>query len=241
VKQNPTSINLLEEPLILAVQNAKQQTNEVSKMKPDQRISAYKCQNTKISNDPSFDKQELLFNCISEYIKISDDLKPELTASDNNRKNKIEEKFSDDHFNPLYFYSYLWSNQAVDDSNSSLKPLQRSALLSLLIWFVLAGGFIYRENMGGPLLNYRRFRNEEDSMNLRSLFDQYQLKSQENYKRFKNQVKSTISSTSLINESIKTQLPNPFSENDDVLERRNKYIRTGREAVEDLYKALAKL
>jgi hypothetical protein len=240
VKQNPTSINFLDEPLILAVQNATQQTNDVSKMKPDQKTSAYRCQNTKISNDPSFDRQELLFNCISEYVKISDDLKQDLTASDYKRKNKIEEKFSDDHFNPLYFYSYLWSNQTLDDSNSSLKPSQRSALLSLLIWFVLAGGFIYRENMGGPLLNYRRFRNEEDSINLRSLLQQYQLKSQENYKKFKSRIQSTITSTSLLNESIETQLPNPFSENDDVLERRNKYIRTGREAVDNLNKALAK-
>jgi len=240
VKQHPTSINLLEEPLILAVQNAKQQTNEVAKIKPDQKNSSYTCQTTKISNDPGFDRQELLFNCISEYVKISDDLKQDLTASENNRKNKIEEKFSEDHFNPLYFYSYLWSNQTLDDENSSLKPSQRSALLTLLIWFILAGGFINRENMGMALLNYRRFRNEEDSINLRSLFHQYQLKSKENYSNFKKLVKSKISSTSLLNEAIETQLPNPFTENDDVLERRNKYIRTGRDAIDDLYKALGK-
>jgi len=140
----------------------------------------------------------------------------------------------------LYFYSYLWSNQTLDDENSSLKPSQRSALLTLLIWFILVGGFIHRENMGMALLNYRRFRNEEDSINLRSLFHQYQLKSKENYSNFKKLVKSKISSTSLLNEAIETQLPNPFTENDDVLERRNKYIRTGRDAIDDLYKALGK-
>ena len=239
VKQHPTSINFLEEPLILALQNATQQTNEVAKIKPDYKNSTYKCQNTKISKDPDFDRQELLFNCISEYVKISEDLKQELTASENIRKNKIEEKFGEDHFNPLYFYSYLWSNQTLgDEDNASLKPLYRSSLISALIWFFLAGGFIFRERLGISLLNYRRFRNEEDSVNLNSLFHQYQLKSKENYDNFKNQVKSKISSASLLNETIETQLPNPFSENGDVLERRNKFIRTGREAVDDLHKAL---
>ena len=241
VKQHPTSINLLEEPLILTMQNTKQQTIEVAKIKPDQKISNNRCQNTKISNDPIFDRQELLFNCISEYVKISEDLKQDLTASENNRKNKIEEKFSEDHFNPLYYYSYLWSNQTLGDENSSsFKPSYRSALLSLFVWFILAGGFIYRENMGMALLYYRRFRNEEDSVNLNSLFHQYQLKSKENYTNFKNRVRDKISSRSLLNESINTQLPNPFSENADVLERRNKNIRTGREAVDDLYQALGK-
>lgn len=242
IKQHPTSINFLEEPLILAVQNATQQTNQVAKITPKRKDSPYKCQDTKITNDPNFDRQGLLFNCITEYVKISDDLKQDITASENIKKNKLEIQFGEDHFNPLYFYSYLWSNQIIDndDDTFKLKPSYRSAMLSLFIWFVLAGGFIYRERLGEALLKYRRFRNEEDSINLNSLFHQYQLESKEIYKNFKNIVKDNIQSKLLINQKIEPRLPNPFTENDDVLERRNKYIRTGRDAYQDLFNSLGK-
>ena len=67
-----------------------------------------------------------------------------------------------------------------------------------------------------------------------------QLESKEIYKNFKNIVKDNIQSKLLINQKIEPRLPNPFTENDDVLERRNNYIRTGRDAYQDLLNSLGK-
>ena len=71
-----------------------------------------------------------------------------------------------------------------------------------------------------------------------SHFQHYSLLTQESYSDFKELLKKYINSKSLLNESIQTNLPNPFGEGVETLERKNKYVRTGREAFENLNRAL---
>ena len=121
-----------------------------------------------------------------------------------------------------------------------MKPVHRSILLSMLIWFLLAGGFILRENMGLALLTYRRFRNEEDTVSLNGYYQGLSKVAKENFSNFQQRLKKEFKTDQLLNQKYGPNLPNPFTEDQDTLDRKNKYVRTGREAFDHLNQALGK-
>jgi len=246
--QNPTSISTLTAPITLSLKDLQNKPKEKliePKLIDPNRIG--QCNLKSVNEDSKITKDEQILNCVSEYLKIKDDLTHEINLDDNAHeklKLKLDEKFSDDKFNPIYFYRYIWSKQIIhldnEDNTNEIEPMYRSLFISLFIWFVLAGGFIGRENLGVALMTYRRLRNQEDSVVLYSHLQNYALLAKESFNNFKNRLRKTIDSNALLNEKIDPTLPNPFKEELDIIERKNKYIRTGKEAIDDLYRALGK-
>ena len=247
VKQHPTAINFLEEPIMLAVQKepprpaASTPSVQTSSNTPGRRLQ---CTNTKITSDPEFDRQGLLNQCVSEFLRIKDDVLEDqqvATQTQSEVEEKLKLRFSEDQFNPIYFFNYLWSSQVVnlsDSGTSSIKPAYRSALLSLLIWFLLAGGFIYRENQADTQNAYREFRVEEENGQLQTVYRKYSLLANEALDQFKGKLSRAISSPSLLNPNLSAHLPDPFSDDEDVANRKNTHYLTDQEAIDQLKKSL---
>ncbi len=247
VRQHPTSINFLEEPIMLAVQKAPPRpaasapSVQTSSNTPGRRLQ---CINTKITSDPEFDRQGLLNQCVSEFLRIKDDVLEDqqvATQTQSELEEKLKLRFSEDQFNPIYFFNYLWSSQVVnlsDSGTSSIKPAYRSALLSLLIWFLLAGGFVYRENQADTQNAYREFRVEEENGELQTVYRKYSLLANEALNQFKGKLGRAISSPSLLNPDLSAHLPDPFSDDEDVANRKNTHYLTDQEAIDHLKKSL---
>lgn len=247
VRQHPTAINFLEEPIMLAVQKepprpaASTPSVQTSNNMPGRRLQ---CTSTKITSDPEFDRQGLLNQCVSEFLRIKDDVLQDqkvATQTQSEWEEKLKRRFSDDQFNPIYFFNYLWSSQVVnlpDSGTSSIKPAYRSALLSLLIWFLLAGGFVYRENQADAQNAYREFRVEAENGQLQAIYRKYSLLANEALDQFKGKLSRAISSPILLNPDLSAHLPDPFSEDEDVASRKNTDYLIDQDAIDQLKKFL---
>ena len=244
--QHPTAYSTLEAPITLAIQDI--QKGPVIAKQPSKNLittTAVECKSTSNFNRSATNETDPLLNCISEYLKLRDDLIEDIKLANNSHdelEGLLQEKFSDNQFNPIYFFRYLWSKNMIDDTENSqaMKPVHRSILLSMLIWFLLAGGFILRENMGLALLTYRRFRNEEDTVSLNVYYQGLSKVAKENFSNFQQRLKKEFKTDQLLNQKYGPNLPNPFTEDQDTLDRKNKYVRTGREAFDHLNQALGK-
>lgn len=247
VRQHPTAINFLEEPIILSVQKepprpvSSTPSVQSSSNKPGSRLQ---CTSTKITSDPEFDRQGLLNQCVSEFLKIKDDVLEDqqlATQTQSELEEKLKLRFSEDQFNPIYFFNYLWSSQVVnspDSGTSSIKPAYRSALFSLVIWFLLAGGFVYRENQADAQNAYREFRVDEENGQLQTIYRKYSLLANEAMDAFKGKLSRSISSPSLLTPDMSVHLPDPFTDDEDVANRKNANYLTDQEAIDHLKKFL---
>ncbi len=247
VRQHPTAINFLEEPVMLSVQKepprpaSSTPSVQTSSNKPSGRLQ---CTSTKITSDPGFDRQGLLNQCVSEFLKIKDDVLEDqqlATQTQSELEEKLKLRFSDDQFNPIYFFNYIWSSQVVnspDSGTSSIKPAYRSALFSLVIWFLLAGGFVYRENQADAQNAYREFRVDEENGQLQSIYRKYCLLANEAMDAFKGKLSRSISSPSLPTPDMSVHLPDPFADDEDVANRKNANYLTDQEAIDHLKKFL---
>jgi len=249
VKQHPTSINFLEEPIVLAVQKTPPRptalNSSVTPAPHDQQAGRNnQCIHTRISSDPDFDRQGLLNQCIGEFFKIKDDViedRQMAAQAQSQLAEQLKLRFSDDQFNPIYFFNYLWSSQVVNLPESGLsntKPIYRSALLTLLIWFILAGGLIYREHLDEAQNAYREFRVDEENHQLHVIYQKYSLLADEAMQKFKDKLRQAITAPTLLKPDLATHLPNPFAEDEDVANRKNASYLTEQEAIDHLKKVL---
>lgn len=246
--QHPDYIDQLNSSFILAQPESKPTgpNSNPSNTLPTKPLSiaGLSCNKEINAQSSEADKAEILSNCVAEFLKLLDDLKITNEISNESKLalvEKLKKRFEGELFNPMYFYKYIWSNSRInnsDESNTESTPVSTSILLSLLIWAILAGGFLIRENLSKAQLQYRQFRNEEDTVSLYSHFEIMSKIAKDQYKKFRNEVKSKISSSSLIREDIYPDLPHPFLDSKDALERKNKYLRTGNDAFNYLYNSL---
>ena len=249
VKQHPTSINFLEEPIVLAVQTTPPRPTALNSSVAtaphyNQAGRNNQCIHTRMSSDPDFDRQGLLNQCIGEFLKIKDDVVEDRQMAAQAQSQLAEQlklRFSDDQFNPIYFFNYLWSSQVVNLPESGLsntKPIYRSALLTLLIWFILAGGLIYREHLDEAQNAYREFRVDEENHQLHVIYQKYSLLADEAMQKFKDKLRQAITSPTLLKPDLATHLPNPFAEDEDVANRKNTSYLTEQKAIDHLKKVL---
>jgi hypothetical protein len=109
--QNPTSISTLTSPITLSLQNIPKVIKEKKETLPtiDSRMIG-QCELKDSTEITNISKDQQAFNCISEYLKIRDDLIQEIQLDENAHnklKSKLEMKFADDQFNPIYYYKYI--------------------------------------------------------------------------------------------------------------------------------------
>lgn len=182
------------------------------------------------------EKDALLTDCIADFLKLFDDLKENNKLASDSKielEKRLKDRFEGDFFNPMYFYKYIWSNTHInieDEFEPEIPPITKAILFSLFIWFILAGGFLLRENLSLAQLQYRQFRNEEDSITLYNDFVNMNEIAKDKFERFKNEIKKNISSQRLIREDLSPDLPHPYRDSKDAIERSNKYLRTDDEA-----------
>ena len=190
------------------------------------------------------DRNDFITLCISEFLKIKDDL-----IADQNKLEKdkisLEEllaiRFSDDQFNPVYFYNYLWSTQTLNfqESNSiNIKPIYQSTVLTFLIWILLAGGFIGRENQIHGLSAYRSFRVEQENEKLKSIYLEYINMADQAMNSFKRKISKIISSNGLIDSEITPNLSDPFADDEDIANREKSKNDANHDAIDHLKKFL---
>lgn len=239
--QHPDYINQLNSNFILSQKDSKllKPNNTESKNNSNQTEappSKSTCEKNFDWATSEKDKAAILSDCIADFLKSIDDLK-ELNklASDSKAEleKRLKDRFEGDFFNPMYFYKYIWSNthtNAETEFEPEIPPITKAIIFSLLIWFVLAGGFLLRENLSLAQYQYRQFRNEEDSITLFNDFVNMNDIARNKYARFKDKIKKNISPEGLIRDDLQPELPHPYLDSKDAIDRSNKYLRTDDEA-----------
>ena len=242
--QHPDYIDQLHSTFVLAQPDFKPNKQNINQATPlipggNSKLNL-SCTQHVMSEISEKDKGDVLTQCIADFLKLIDDLKETNSLSDTSKSDleiKLVKRFEGDFFNPMYFYKYIWSNthiNATDEFESEVDPVTKAILISLLIWVVLAGGFLARENLSHAQLLYRQFRNAEDYVALQSHFEAMSDIAKVKFTQFSNDVRSKISSPSLKREDIGPDLPHPFLDSRDSIERKQKYFRTGMDALNHL-------
>lgn len=125
-------------------------------------------------NSPQFNKA--IRACQLKYWRAVDDLNDEndrALASVNKLRAELDDRFSDEKFNPTLFYRFIWSE-------SVFIPI----LISLLLWGLMAGGMVMLETMTATLALYRHNRNTADANWLTNHHEQLKRRLDFHHKRY---------------------------------------------------------
>ena len=173
-----------------------------------------------------------LLNCYQgKLLRTSDDLRDQLDETKLLRGMLVNEINNNATATPrlINFYGFLWADS---------KHAQRSFLFTLLLWALLAGGFIWRECLTKTLHAYVRIAHSQQLLDFSDLYERSRYEIASVFKAFINNMNRRLTTPFTEADTLEPTLANPISTGGTLRGRMAKKAKDDQQAYENLLKAL---
>ena len=173
-----------------------------------------------------------LLNCYQgNLLRTSDDLREQLDTTKLLRGVLVDELNRNATATPrlINFYGFLWADS---------KHAERSFLITLLLWALLVGGFIWRECLTKTLHTYVRIAHSQQLLDFANLYERSRHEVMVVFKTFIQNLNKRLVTPFTEADNLEPKLANPISTGGTLRGRMAKKVKDDQQAYDNLLKAL---